>query len=80
MCAFYYRLCPRWDMYLFCCNGTRGTQLVPSRDFVSLHGTFAKTQFALRDSRDTICPSTGLLQFSFVFKFNKFSLHHVTFA
>ena len=30
-----------------------------------------------RDSRDTICPSTGLLQFSFVFKFNKFSLHYI---
>ena len=23
-----------------------------------------------RDSQDTICPSTGLLQYSFMFKFN----------
>ena len=41
-CVFYFRLCPRWDMCLFCCNGTRGTQFVPQRDFVSLHGLLQK--------------------------------------
>ena len=29
---------------------------------LSLHGTFAKTQYALWNSQDTICPFTGLLQ------------------
>ena len=29
---------------------------------MSLHGTFAKPNITLRDLRDTICPSTGLLQ------------------
>ena len=59
-------------MDLFCRNGTRRTQFVPPppRGSVSLHGTFAKTQFALRRSRDTICSSKGLLQFSFMFKFH----------